>query len=68
MGCSSAKGKRKGSLSIPKNGILKRPSNQQQVLSDLVSTKKKTLSFQMLSINSQEANRRSSHTRQIISD
>ncbi|CAD8050691.1 unnamed protein product [Paramecium primaurelia] len=68
MGCSSTKGRRKGSLSIPKTGILKRPSTQQQVQQEIVNTKKKTLSFQMISINSQEVNRRSIHTRQIISD
>ncbi|CAK75542.1 unnamed protein product (macronuclear) [Paramecium tetraurelia] len=45
MGCSSMKASRKGSLSIPKNGILKKPSPNQSCQLDLV-IKKKTLSFQ----------------------
>ncbi|CAD8150962.1 unnamed protein product [Paramecium octaurelia] len=68
MGCCSTKGRRKGSLSIPKASILKKTNPSQQVQKELVNTKKKTLSFQMLSINSQEVNRRSLYTRQIISD
>ncbi|CAD8067733.1 unnamed protein product [Paramecium sonneborni] len=68
MGCSSTKGKRKGSLSIPQTSILKKSIPQQQFKYEIVNTKKKTLSFQMLSINSLEVNRRSILTRQIISD
>ncbi|CAD8063802.1 unnamed protein product [Paramecium sonneborni] len=68
MGCSSTKGKRKGSLSIPKTSILKKPSPLHQFQQEIVNTKKKTLSFQMLSINSQEIHRKSLYTRQIISD
>ncbi|CAD8155251.1 unnamed protein product [Paramecium octaurelia] len=46
MGCSSMKAPRKGSLSIPKNGILKKPSPNQSCQLDLIVIKKKTLSFQ----------------------
>ncbi|CAD8165892.1 unnamed protein product [Paramecium pentaurelia] len=68
MGCCSTKGRRKHSLSIPKTSILKKPSPLQQVQKEIVNTKKKTLSFQLLSINSQEVNRKSLYTKQIISD
>ncbi|CAD8149600.1 unnamed protein product [Paramecium pentaurelia] len=43
MGCSSMKASRKGSLSIPKNGILKKPSPNQSCQLDIIVIKKKTL-------------------------
>ncbi|CAD8057024.1 unnamed protein product [Paramecium primaurelia] len=68
MGCSSMKASRKGSLSIPKNGILKKPSPNQSCQLDIIVIKKKTLSFQISSTNSYDLSRKTLHTRQVISE